>query len=93
VLSINGRFELDKQVVFTPLDSSEAVLLHLDTKAFYTLNETASRVWQLLSTGHSPSQIADALAAEFDVEPERAQADVVSVCGELQAERLIRPTA
>lgn len=93
MLNVHNKVEPDEQVVYTQLDSSEAVLLHLDTKLFYTLNETASRIWQLLSTGHSLEQIADVIVAEFDVEPEKARADVARVFGELEGERLIRVIA
>lgn len=92
MLDVHNRAKPDEQVLYTELDNSEAVLLHLDTRLFYSLNETASRIWQLLSTGHSLEEITDVIAAEFDVEPEKARADAARVFGELEAERLIRVT-
>ena len=38
-------------LVFTRLDATEAVLLHLGTKRYYTLNETGARIWELLQHG------------------------------------------
>jgi hypothetical protein len=44
-------------VVYTEFDGNEAVLVDLNTKRYYTLNETAMLVWRGLESGKSTSEI------------------------------------
>jgi hypothetical protein len=37
----------DPNVVFTRLGENDGVLLHLNTKRYYSLNGTGSRLWEL----------------------------------------------
>ena len=52
-------------VVSTAIDEDESVLLHLESQQYYSLNETGSRIWQLLTQGHSPDAIAATIAEEW----------------------------
>lgn len=49
----------------------------------YTLNATAARMWEL-AEGHdfTSQQLAEAICCEFDVEPQRALAEVDAQLGE-----------
>jgi hypothetical protein len=44
--------------------------------SIYVLNEVASRVWTLLQSPTTADRIAEALASEFDIAPDRAAEDV-----------------
>ena len=76
-------------VVFTPLDEGEGILLHLDTKRYYTLNESGRRIWELAAAGRDTAEIADALVAEYTLEVEAARAHIDALLGELVTEALI----
>jgi hypothetical protein len=76
-------------VVYTPLDESEAILLHLDTKLYYTLNETGRRIWELAAAGETPDAIGAALSAEYDITAEQAEGRARSLIDELARERLL----
>jgi hypothetical protein len=76
-------------VIYTPLDETEAILLHLETKLYYTLNETGRRIWELASEGCAPEAIAAALSADYDVPVETAESRVVRLIDELSRERLL----
>ena len=45
-----------------------AVLIRLQTNRIYELNETGTRIWELLGQGSTPKEIVDALQREFDEE-------------------------
>jgi len=49
-----------------------AVLVHLSSNQIYELNETGTRIWELLEQGHSSTEINDRLCAEFTVTPTEA---------------------
>jgi hypothetical protein len=61
-----------------------------DLESIYVLNEVASRIWQLVGSPTTAERIAEVVAREFDVSPERAGEDVAEFLGALDARGLIR---
>jgi hypothetical protein len=76
-------------VVSTQLDEEEAVLLSLETQQYYSLNETGSRVWELLSEGQDVDAIAAAISNEWEVTEDEALRYVQSFLEELHDEGLV----
>jgi hypothetical protein len=66
---------LASDVALEIVDGS-AVVLHLTRCEYFDLNQVATRIVQLVDTGASTDDVANALAAEYDVELERAADDV-----------------
>jgi len=83
MIALNDKIKPDPDVVVTELDDKEAVLLHLGTKMYYTLNETGIRIWQLLSEGHSISEVSEKIHNEYDVLPDAAQKSVLNITQDL----------
>ena len=77
-------------VVFTDLGDA-GVLVDLDTRQYFQLNDTASFVWRRLLEGQVIDEIAEALTRAYDVTPEDARAGVESIAREFEARRLIAP--
>lgn len=67
-----------------------AALLNLESSTYYTLNQVASDVWQLIQEPKSVSEIRDALVARYEVDPVRCRDDLVALLDELSAAGLIR---
>jgi hypothetical protein len=80
----------DPQVLLTELGDGTGVLLHLETKFYYTLNRTGVVVWKALVDGDSPAAVAERLARAFRVAPEQAEPDVAAVIESLVGEGLAR---
>jgi hypothetical protein len=81
---------LHPKCLLTELDDGTGVVLHLDTKLYYTLNETGVFVWKELDA--SPNGIeglVQRLTESFEVETERARADVDAVLRTLLDEGLV----
>jgi FAD synthase len=78
-----------EHLVFTKLDEQEGVLLHLKTRRFFSLNETGTRIWELLERGRSLPGIASTLAVEYTVEQEQAQQSVQRFVETLRQEHLL----
>ena len=89
MIALNDKIKPDPDVVVTELDDKEAVLLHLGTKMYYTLNETGIRIWQLLSEGHSISETSETIHNEYDILPDAAQKSVLNITQELIAQKLV----
>ena len=56
------------------LSSTAAKLAHVDlnTKRYYTLNETAMLIWRGLERGQTMDEIASAICERYDVSAEHA---------------------
>jgi hypothetical protein len=80
-------------VVYTEFDGREAVLVDLNTKRYYTLNETAMLVWRELEQGRTKPEIVRALQSVYDVTPEHAAAAVERLLASLSAHRLLHADA
>ena len=89
---MSKKYSASEEVVFTDLDDGSAVLLHLETKYYFSLNETGCFLWKLLEreAGVTKEEMAEELCEGFDVEADRALADVSEFLGELSEQGLIK---
>lgn len=83
----------NKQIVSTIFDDGDGVLVDLETKRYYQLNETAMMVWNGLETGRSVAEIADRLTSTFEVEQERAVSSVERILQKFQSLNLTDPAS
>lgn len=68
----------------------ETVLLDLSTGRYYTLNRLGSLIWELCTGTQTISDIHTILCDRFDVAPERALDDLVTLVNELTQEGLLQ---
>jgi hypothetical protein len=64
-------------------------VLHLLTREYYTLNETATHIWRLLENGASVEEIAFGFSQIFSIDPPAASDQVQVYLNELEAEGLV----
>lgn len=68
----------------------ETVLLDLSTGRYYTLNRIGSLIWELCTGEQSISDIHTVLCGRFDVAPDRALDDLVTLVNQLIQEGLLQ---
>ena len=78
-----------KNIVVTDFDGGEGILVDLNTKRYYQLNETAMLVWRGLEQGKSIGEIAADFTSAYEVEPERATTSVQRLVDSLQTYKLV----
>ena len=76
-------------VIFTDLDGVEGVLVDLNTKQYFQLNETASLIWRGLVKGTPVADIAREMTDVYDVTLEHAQASVDAAVARFTAHHLL----
>ena len=81
-----------KHVIFTDFDGDEGILVDLNTKRYYQLNETAMLVWKGLENGKSVSEIAADVTIEYEVTIENATRSVERVLTNFQSYKLVTPS-
>jgi hypothetical protein len=69
MVSFMDRANVPSHVLVRFLDR-ESVFLNLDTERYYGLDETGTRMWQLVTAARNIDAAYQDLLAEFDVEPE-----------------------
>ena len=62
---------------------AEAIILGMTNGVYYGLDGVGARIWTLIQAPHALGEIADTLEAEFEVEHDRAWADLCSLAAEL----------
>ncbi|HEX7296141.1 MAG TPA: PqqD family protein [Pyrinomonadaceae bacterium] len=79
-----------REVVFTDFDGKEGILVDLNTKQYYRLNETGSLVWRGLEKGNTVEEIVSELENEYEVSNEHARASVEKLISNLEFNKLIK---
>jgi hypothetical protein len=68
-----------------------AVLLNLQTKRYFSLNETGTRIWEMVQQMVDEEAVVAALVSEYDVDEPTARAEVRRILDELIDAQLIVP--
>lgn len=79
-----------EHIVSTEFDGGEGVLVDLNSKRYYQLNETAMLVWLCLEKGRSFQEIVDEMTAVYEVSKEHAIQSVEKLLLDLDSRSLVR---
>lgn len=71
--------------------SDGAVLLNLQTKRYFSLNETGTRIWELVQQTADEETIVTTMLREYEVEESLARIEVRRILDELIEAQLIVP--
>lgn len=84
-----SQIEIPDDVLSRELDG-EAVLLDLRSGKYFGLNGTGARIWTCMKDGLRKAQIVERLVASFEVDADRARADVEAFIDSLVERGLIK---
>ena len=71
--------------------SDGAVLLNLQTKRYFSLNETGTRIWELVQQTADEETIVATMLREYEVDETMARTEVRRILDELIDAQLIVP--
>ena len=78
-----------KHVVATDFDGGEGILVDLNTKKYYQLNETAMIVWKGLEKGKTMGEIAADITSSYEVALDQARGSVERIVDNFQTYKLL----
>jgi hypothetical protein len=78
-----------KHVVVTDFDGGEGILVDLNTKKYFQLNETAMVVWKGLEQGKSVGEIAGDIVDRYEVALDNATVSVERILDNFQNYKLL----
>ena len=79
----------EPDVVSTQVPDGEMILLHLGTRQYFSLNQTATLLWKLMESSTTLAGMSQALFDRFAVSPETADETVRELMRDLQTHQLI----
>lgn len=88
----HDRFTLSPDVKVNILDG-EAVLLDLQTGAYFGLNKVGAHIWQMYGEGQSVQQAIESVCQRFEVEAARAEQDARALTEKLVERGLLTKLA
>ena len=83
-----GSWKHSKRVAWRKV-ADEAVILDVETAAYFSLAGAGLRMWELLGEGKTVEVIARTLSAEYDAEDAELEDDCSELIGKLKKEGLI----
>jgi hypothetical protein len=91
---MSKTLSVDSVVIAAPEQVScdlagEAAILNLKSGVYFGLNPIGARIWELIQEPKGAKEIVLSLLDEYDVEPERCEADVMQLLGDLSEHGLI----
>mgnify|MGYP003289518563 CR=1 FL=1 len=78
-----------KHVIVTDFDGGEGILVDLNTKRYYQLNETAMIVWRGLEQGKNINEIVNDVTSSYEVDLEHARTSVQRLLDNFQTYKLV----
>ena len=81
-VSLDDRIKVSADAVCKEL-GGEAVVLDLASGMYFGLDETSTRLWQLLQDRSTLRAACERLREEFDVEPARVEQDAIDFVRQL----------
>ena len=78
-----------KHVVVTDFDGGEGILVDLNTKKYFQLNETAMVVWRGLEQGKSVGEIADDITGQYEIALANATRSVERIVDNFRTYKLL----
>ena len=78
-----------KDIVFTDFDG-EGMIVDLNTKQYFKLNETAALIWRNLENAKPIDEIVEDLQSRYEVTREQATSSIKKLLDRLAANNLVK---
>lgn len=90
---LSSRYTPDETRVAAETVDDEAIIVDLTTGDYYSMDAVAALIWSMIERHRSVEHMADMIARQYIVSPEKARSDLQRVLGTLLERQLIVPVA
>jgi outer membrane protein assembly factor BamB len=87
------RYRINSPHVVAETLDGEATIVDLENGTYYALNESGSFIWERLTRGSEPTEVAAGLASAYELDSELATEAVEELLKELSEHALIVPAS
>jgi hypothetical protein len=88
-ITLNTQISIPEEI-YTQEIGEETILLDTQGGRYFSLDPVGSRMWQLLRQHHALRPAYETLLNEYDVAPERLEADLLALTEKMIAKGLAR---
>jgi coenzyme PQQ synthesis protein D (PqqD) len=89
MFTLKQQVQPNKEEVAAKVMDGEAILINLSNGIYYSMDKVGAVVWELVERNFSPEEMVASIVSRYEVETEKAQADVERLLKELVDEKLI----
>ncbi|NQT91408.1 MAG: PqqD family protein [Lentisphaerae bacterium] len=82
----------NEEVLFGEIDD-EIVMMSVEKGCYYSLDLSATRIWELLEEPTTLSSLCDQLVKEYEIDPETCGHDVLAFLDKLKEQEIILTSA
>lgn len=86
--SPSTKIRRSEKVTFQKV-AEEAVLIHLDTGTYFSLNNIGTEFWELFDGERTIQELAEVVAHKYEVEVEMVTADLIELVEKLAEDELV----
>lgn len=87
-LTAKSRVVRSEEFITSTVDN-ELVMMSLEKGTYYGLDAIGSQIWENIATPITIEALCQKLVAQFEVNPEECQADVLAFLNELHQEAMV----
>ncbi len=84
------KYTVDKDTVVHRIIDGEAVILNLEDGFYYSLNRTATLIWEAVNKDRSFGEILDFFKKEYRISEGQLKKDILELFKDLSAKGLIK---
>jgi len=89
VITMDSRVVGDTGIVFNEMDG-ETIMMSIENGEYYGLNSIGSRIWKLLESPRTASEICDSLLPDYDVTRDQCAQDVLLFLNKMAEKGVVR---
>ena len=87
-MDVSTKLKRAEKVTFEKV-ADEAILIHLDTGTYFSLNNIGTEFWELFDGEKTLQELAESVAKKYEVESEMVIADLLDLVEKLAKDDLL----
>lgn len=88
-LTLNSTVQQQNEKLLSSDLGDEIVMMNIENGDYMSLNEAGNSIWRLMAQPIKVQQICEALQKVYAVPPEKCEASVLRILGEMQQEEIV----
>lgn len=92
-MNTNQSYRINQPAVIAEVIDGEAIIVNLDSGAYYSLRDSACAIWELVAQQMTIPQVVQTLATRYAGPQEAIAAGVTALVEQMLAEQIILPAA
>ena len=89
IIQTNSKIRRDNELIFSEMDG-ETVMMSVERGEYYGIDPIGSRIWGMLETPKTMSELCDTLLPDYDVTREQMEKDVLAFLKQMLEKGIIK---